>query len=151
MTKVYIFTDETIEKLSNDWYSLFSQKYVEWIELIKERTEKINKAHKSGVPLSDINDAFISSDFFREAKKELRLYSHRFRDTIDLKMEDETFSPMKEENFDRMKQINASATKLYKQFSDAHNSYKNAEQIYKMKFLSTFQEIDFMEIAKRIK
>lgn len=147
MKNSFTFTDETIEKLINDW-PLYSQQYDEWIDLVIERTKKINKANDEGVPLKNINDAFISAGFFTEAKKALRLYSHRFRDTIKMKMEDKHFSPMSEEHFEKMKQINVLAQKLYKQFCDVHNSYKNAEQLYTISFLSTYQKTDFMDIVK---
>ena len=141
MKKVYIFSDDTIEELINDW-PLCSQQYKKWIDIIEERTEKIRKAVLDNTPLDNPSVYFIGEDFFKKSKKNLRLYSHRFKDTIEKKLIDKDFSPMSDEHFQSMKQINALAQKLYKQFSDVHNSYEIAEQFYRISFMSTWYSAD---------
>lgn len=145
MKKVYVFTNEVITKVLDNWEN-YKKGANEFTDIVLQRTEKIRSAISNREALSEPHKVFISDLFFADARKMLNLYTHKFGDTIKQKELDPNFSPMKEEYFLKMKEVHAQAQEWYKSFNKAVSTYRSVKQTYEIIFSNIAYSMDIEDL-----
>lgn len=136
----YRITNSEAEMVIDKW-SVINEHAQKHLDDVIEKASNIKLALSEQRPLEDFNKVYLDDCYFKLVRKALNPFTHRLKDLIIQLEADPCNNPIANINFDKLKDIQLTATLWNKAFNKAVSEYKSRKQIYEIIFINRYGSI----------